>query len=192
MAVVGILAIQNITPAILALVAALPVGLMAGGRKAFSVTWAIGAPVAFLAALWAITAIVALTRDWPVLMLAVVFCIYFIAVYVTRRTGSAFGMLILVVAALMSIMGMKEPMARVRLHVVLPASDILIAVAAIFVLVFPTRERVTATLYGADAALLIVMILPFSTHFEALVLLIFLVAMLLADRMIHGHHEAMV
>jgi len=189
MAVVGILAIQNITPAILALVAALPVGLMAGGRKAFSVTWAIGAPVAFLAALWAITAIVALTRDWPVLMLAVVFCIYFIAVYVTRLTGSAFGMLILVATALMSIMGI---MARVRLHVVLPASDILIAVAAIFVLVFPKRERVTATLYGADAALLIVMILPFSTHFEALVLLIFLVAMLLADRMIHGHHEAMV
>ena len=259
MAVVGILAIQIISPTIPALVAALPVGLMAGGRKAFSLTRAVGAPVAFIAAIWIMTAIVAVTRDWPVLMLTIVFCVYFAAFYVTRRTGSPFGMLILVAAALMSIMGMKEPSALYYfrdgftqgalvalvatpvlylllptasseehvddpqpaagahvagaltraavmmllsfwLHAVLPASDMLIAVAAIFVLVFPTRrrvfaearERVIATIYGAVAALVILSLLPFSAHFVVLVLLTFLVALVLTDRMVHGRHEPMV
>ncbi|KGB83788.1 MAG: FUSC family protein [Confluentimicrobium sp.] len=259
MSVIGIIVIQITHPAIPPLIAALPVGLMAGSRKAFSPARAIGAPIAFIAAIWLMTALVALTRDVPVLMLALVFCVYFLAFYITRRTGSPFGMLILVAASLMSIMGMKEraalfyfrdgfiegslvalvavpvlyyllPAASNQVHVdepepawghhgkgsliravvmmllsfwlhaILPASDMLLAVAAVFVLVFPTREqvfseareRVIATAYGAGLSIVILTILTLSSHFEVLIGLVFLAGLFLADRMIHGRYEAMV
>ncbi|SEQ12628.1 FUSC family protein [Thalassovita taeanensis] len=258
-AVIGLACIQLFQPAIPPLLIALPVGLLAAQRKAFNPAKAFGGPIAFIVIIWLMTALVLVTRDLPVLMLTLIFIIYFLAFFITRMTGSPIGMLVLIAASLMSIMGMKQRVmifyfrdgfiqgalialiaipilywllpprtqhvhedenrpayghfvagALIRavvmmgmtfwLYAVLPAQDMLLAVAAVFVLVFPTRkeafaeakERVYATVIGSGVGLLVLWLLAFSAHFMVLACLIFLAALFFGDRMIHGRHPAMV
>tara|TARA_R110002049_G_scaffold188402_2_gene356875 strand:+ start:81991 stop:83010 length:1020 start_codon:yes stop_codon:yes gene_type:complete len=252
-------AIQWIQPVVPALVVTLPIAILAGQRKRFDPMLGLVAPLLFIVIIWAMTLIVSLTQPTPVLMIAIAFWIFFAGFWVIRRTGSPIGMLIIMAAALMSIMGLKNPamlfyfrdgftqgallsiiavpllywlippasqMAHSReveliqdrhgigslnrafvllllcfwLYAVMPASDMILAIGAIFVLVFPTRgqaaseavQRTLATLYGTGAALLILLILSWNAHFAMLLGLVALAGVLFGWKMMEGRHPSMV
>tara|TARA_R110002124_G_scaffold55076_1_gene155951 strand:+ start:3456 stop:4499 length:1044 start_codon:yes stop_codon:yes gene_type:complete len=257
--VISFVAVQWIKPVFPVLVVALPVGLLAAQRKRFDPKLAIGAAVFFIAVVWAMTLLVELTRETPVLMLVLAFAVFTIGFYVVRRTGSPIGMLVVIAAALMSIMALKSPQllfyfrdgftqgallgavvipvlywmippatnaqnimapqladghhgaaSLIRasvlmllsfwLYAVMPASDMLLAFGAIYVLVFPTgkqaiteaKERSLATLYGTIAALIVLTGVAWIGHFAVLLGLIALVGLFFGSRMIDGYHPSMV
>ncbi|MEO8122526.1 MAG: FUSC family protein, partial [Burkholderiales bacterium] len=79
-------------------------------------------------------------------------------------------------------------------------SNMMLAVAAIFVMVFPTRarlwdearQRIVATLMGGALALAILGVATFSAHVVNLLILVFLTALFLGDRMVVGRQPPMV
>lgn len=252
-------ALQWIKPVFPALIVSLPIGLLAAQRKRFDPVLAVGAGGAFIVSIWLMTLIVELTRETPVLLLFTTFAIFTGAFYVVRRTGSPVGMLLLVAAAIMSIMGLKSPAMllyfrdgftqaailgtlvipvlywmippaatepNVRLlsvaedhhgagslirasvlmllcfwlYAVMPPSDMILAFAAIYVLVFPTgkqafaeaKERSLATVYGTVAALIILAGIAWIGHFAVLLSLVALAGLFFGHRMIKGYHSSMV
>ncbi len=86
------------------------------------------------------------------------------------------------------------------LYTVVNESNMMLAVAAIFVMVFPTRERlwsearqrIHATVLGGVVALVILAAATFSAHLPNLMALIFLGALLLGHRMVVGRQPPMV
>lgn len=88
----------------------------------------------------------------------------------------------------------------VWLYTVLDASNMILAIAAVFALVFPTkehqfaeaRERTYATVIGGIIALCILAVTNLMGHLSVLLALIFLAGLYLGDRMMHGHHPPMV
>tara|TARA_R110002051_G_scaffold320598_2_gene406230 strand:- start:12043 stop:13077 length:1035 start_codon:yes stop_codon:yes gene_type:complete len=86
------------------------------------------------------------------------------------------------------------------LYTVVDESSLMLAVAAVFVLVFPTREklwsealeRTFATALGGGLALLILGLFTLVAHLSVLVILIFLGGLFLASRMISGRAPHMV
>jgi hypothetical protein len=257
--VVSFVAVQWIRPVLPALVVALPIGLLAAQRKRFDPVLGIGAAVFFIASVWVMTFLVELTREMPVLMLALAFAVFTTGFYVIRRTGSPIGMLVVIAAAMMSIMGLKSPQllfyfrdgftqgallgavaipvlyllippatavpnimapklaeghhgaaSLIRasvllllcfwLYAVMPASDMLLAFGAIFVLVFPTgrqamaeaKERSLATIFGTVAALIMLAIMGWNGHFVILLGLVALVGLFFGARMMQGPHSSMV
>lgn len=86
------------------------------------------------------------------------------------------------------------------LYTVVDKSSVMLAVAAVFVLVFPTREqrfaeareRCFATVLGGALALLIVGVSAVIAHLGLLLVFMFLGALFLANRMIYGRHPPMV
>ena len=252
-------AIQWIKPVVPALVVTLPIAILAGQRKRFDPLLGLVAPLLFIVIIWAMTLVVSLTQQTPVLMIAITFWIFFVGFWVIRRSGSPIGMLIIMAAALMSIMGLKAPSmlfyfrdgftqgallsvvlvpvlywlippASQRVHIrkvdlvedhhgigslnrafvllllcfflyaVMPASDMILALGAIFVLVFPTRgdvvseavQRTLATLYGTGAALLILLVLSWNAHFAILLGLVALAGLLFGWKMLEGRQPSMV
>jgi Fusaric acid resistance protein-like len=252
-------AVQWIRPVFPALVVSLPIGLLAAQRKRFDPLLAIGAGGAFIVSIWLMTLIVELTHQIPVLLLTFSFAIFTAAFYVIRRTGSPIGMLLLVAAAIMSVMGLKSPALlfyfrdgftqaailgtlvipvlywiippattdpHIRLlavaqdhhgtgslirasvlmllcfwlYAVMPASDMILAFAAIYVLVFPTgkqafaeaKERSLATIYGTVAALIILAGVTWIGHFAMLLGLVALAGLFFGRRMMDGSHPNMV
>lgn len=257
--VIGFVAVQWIKPIVPALVVTLPIGLMAGQRKRFDPLLGIIAPLIFIALVWSMSAIVSLTWEIPVVMIAITFWIFFGGFFLIRRTGSPIGILVIMAAALMSIMGLKSPstlfyfrdgftqgallsmvampllywmippasnevhtrdVELVRdyrgigslirasvllllcfwLYAVMPASDMILAIGAIFVLVFPTRgqafsealQRTLATVYGTGAALLILWALSWNGHFAILLGLIGLAGLGFGWKMMEGSRPSMV
>ena len=85
-------------------------------------------------------------------------------------------------------------------YAVLPPSDIILAISAIFPLIFPTRqeafaeavERSLATFYGAGAAVAVLMVMTVSGSFALLLCLVFVVTFLFGERMINGPRSASV
>ncbi|MBS1301357.1 FUSC family protein [Loktanella sp. SALINAS62] len=86
-------------------------------------------------------------------------------------------------------------------YAVLPVSDLILAVAAVFPLIFPTREeafaeageRSLATFYGAIAAVgILAFMMLVSAHFVVLLCLVFLVTFYFGERMIDGKRSASV
>ena len=252
-------AIQWIQPVVPALVVTLPIAILAGQRKRFDPVLGIVAPLLFIVIVWAMTLVVELTRQTPVLMIAAAFWTSFAGFWVIRRTGSPVGMLIIMAAALLSIMGLKAPamlfyfrdgftqgallsvavvpvlywlippssqevhqrevhliedrrgigslnravvllLLCFWLYAVMPASDMILAIGAIFVLVFPTRgqavseamQRTLATLYGTGAALLVLLALSWNAHFAILLGLVSLAGLLFGWWMMEGRHPSMV
>jgi uncharacterized membrane protein YccC len=185
--------------------------------------------------------------------------LYFLGFYLVQKTGNPFGMLLLIVTALMSIMGMNSipamlvmrdgfteacivaailiplvyailpPVSGARmvehyvpstsphalsalirtivllgislwLYTVINTSNIILAIAPVFVLVFPTREtffaeaweRSFATLLGAAMAGLVLLGTMISAHFHLLLGYTFLAAFFLGSRMMRGRHPSMV
>lgn len=86
------------------------------------------------------------------------------------------------------------------LYTIVNESNMMLAVAAIFVMVFPTRERlwsearqrVHATVLGGAVALAVLAAATFNAHLPNLLLLLFLGALLLAHRMVVGRQPPMV
>ena len=86
------------------------------------------------------------------------------------------------------------------LYTVVPESNMMMAVAAIFVMAFPTRERrwaearerIFATVLGGGLALAVLAATTFSAHVSNLLLLIFLAALFLGHRMVTGRYPPMV
>jgi hypothetical protein len=86
------------------------------------------------------------------------------------------------------------------LYTVLDSSNMMMAVAAVFVLSFPThetlfaeaRERSYATVIGSAAALLILAGITYVGHLFMLLGLTFLIALLFASKMMNGRHPPMV
>lgn len=86
------------------------------------------------------------------------------------------------------------------LYTILDTSNLVLAMAAVFALVFPTRkhqfeeakERSFATAVGGIFALLVLGLTNWMGHLSILLLLLFLVALFLGDRMVNGRHPPMV
>lgn len=252
-------AIPLINPALPPIIAALPVGLIAAQRKAFNPGKAVGGPVAMIVMAWVFTWIVTELRPMPVVYIGAMWLAYFAGFRMILKTGAPAGMLIVVIAVLMSMMGMHgtatveslrdgfgqaslvalvlgplayllfpaatheqhvdEPVpghgnvtlgAAIRasvlmglsfwLYAVMQPSDMMMAVIAAMVLVFPTRnavwsearQRIRATVYGGAVAVAILAPFVLSQHLPILLCLIFLGGLWFGSRMLSGPHPSMV
>lgn len=252
-------AIPLINPALPPIIAALPVGLIAAQRKAFNPAKVLAAPVVMIVLVYAMTWFVEQLRPMPFVYVGAMWLTYFLAFRMILKTGAPFGMLLIIVAVLMSVMGMHgtatvETMrdgfvqaalvagvlgpivylvlpARTRemhvddpkptpgnidigaairatvllglsfwLYAVMQPSDMMMAMVAAMVIVFPTRtavwseagQRVRATLYGTVVALGTLYVFTFSQHLLILLGLIFLGGLYFGSKMMNGPRPSMV
>ncbi|MCI2393506.1 FUSC family protein [Aliiroseovarius sediminis] len=252
-------AIPIINPALPPIIAALPVGLIAAQRKAFNPVKMIAAPIVMIILVYVMTWFVEQLRPLPVVYVGALWLVYFAAFRMILKTGAPMGMLIIIVAVLMSVMGMhgsatvetmRDGFVQAALvagligplvYLVLPArttekhvdnpvpspgnidmgaairatvllglsfwlysvmqpSDMMMAMVAAMVIVFPTRtavwseawQRVRATFYGAWITLAVLAVFTFSQHLLILLGLIFLSGLYLGSRMLDGRHPSMV
>ncbi|MFP3976564.1 FUSC family protein [Marinobacter sp. KMM 10035] len=252
-------AIPLIDPALPPIIAALPVGLIAAQRKAFNPGKAIGGPIALILMVYLMTWFVETLRPMPLVYVGAMWLTYFAGFRMILQSGAQAGMLIVVVAVLMSVMGMHgnatveamrdgfvqaslvglvlgplvyavfpartreqhvdEPVptggnvtlgAAIRatvlmclsfwLYSVMQPSDMMMAVIAAMVLVFPTRravfyeahQRILATFYGSAVGLAVLWLFTLSSHLPILLGLIFLGGLWLGHLMLHGKHPSMV
>ncbi len=250
-------AIPLLNPALPPIIAALPVGLIAAQRKAFSPGKAIGGPVAMIVMVYPMTWLIELLRPMPLVYVGAMWLAYFAGFRMILQSGAPAGMLIVVLAVLLSVMGMNgnatvetlrdgfvqaslvalilgplvyflfparttkqhvdEPVptegnvtlgAAIRasvlmgmsfwLYTVMQPSDMMMAVIAAMVLVFPTRravfseaqQRIRATLYGAAVAVPVLWVFTLSAHLPILLGLIFLGGLWLGSRMMSGPHPS--
>lgn len=239
------------------IIAALPVGLIAAQRKAFSPGKAIGGPLAMIVLVYAMTWLAQWLRPMPLVYIGAMWLMYFIGFRMILQSGAQAGMLIIIVAVLISVMGMhgnatvetlrdgfvqaslvglvlgplvyalipartteqqiEDPVpstgnvtlgAVIRatvllglsfwLYAVMQPSDMMMAVIAAMVLVFPTRravffeaqQRVRATFYGAAMALPVLWLFTLSPHLPVLLGLIFLGSLWLGTGMLSGRHPS--
>ncbi len=252
-------AIPIIDPALPPIIAALPVGLIAAQRKAFNPVKMIAAPVVMIVLVYVMTWFVEVLRPMPVVYVGVMWLTYFLAFRMILQTGAMAGMLIIIVAVLMSVMGMNgtatvetmrdgfvqaslvaavigpivylilpartremhvdEPVpspgsvntgAAIRatvliglsfwLYSVMQPADMMMAMIAAMVIVFPTRtavwseasQRVRATLYGAMMAIPVLALFMLSQHLPILLGLIFLSGLYFGNCMLRGPQPSMV
>lgn len=252
-------AIPLIDPALPSVIAALPVGLIAAQRMAFSPVKAMVGPIAFTVAVWIIAFVVEQLRPMPMVYIVTMGLIYFTGYRMILATGAQAGMLIIVVTVLMSVMGMSSnaaletmrntftqasllalflipvvfavfpPRSREQfvetpvpatgninvgaairasvllmmsfwLYAVMQPSDMMMAVVAAMVLVFPTRravlseavQRMRATCYGGGIAIAVLFLFTVSPHLSILLILIFLSGLYFGSRMLAGPQPSMV
>ena len=253
------LAIPLLDPALPPIIAALPVGLIAAQRKAFNPAKAFGGPLAMIVMAYAMTWLVQQLRPMPLVYLGAMWLVYFTGFRMILQSGAQAGMLIVIVAVLMSVMGMHgnatvetlrdgfaqaslvalvigplvyflfpartseqhvdEPVpntgnvtlgAAIRasvllglsfwLYSVMQPSDMMMAVIAAMVLVFPTRaavffearQRIHATLHGSAVALATLWLFMWSPHLPILLGLVFLGGLWFGHMMLHGRQPSMV
>lgn len=249
----AIIAMVILRPDVPVMAAVLSYTVISGQRKAINPFAELPGQIIQLAMLWVIAALVIILRPLPSVLLVVMFCLFTLGFYITRRTGSPVGMIIVLISALLSITGMKNPVlvyffrdsmmvgllvvmaispivhgvfpakthevleretvpawgyhlegALIRaailmalcfwLYSVLPTSDITLAVAAIFVLMFPSREsifkeasnRIAATLYGGFTAAVTLWLYSNNGHLAVMICLLMLLALFYANRMMFG------
>ncbi|GAA5143804.1 FUSC family protein [Thalassotalea piscium] len=253
------IAVVLLDPALPPIIAALPIGLIAAQRKAFNLIKAVAGPIAMIVMVLIMSEIVGYLRPLPVVYVLSVWLIYFFGFYLILKSGAQAGMLIIVTAVLMSVMGMHgsttllvmrdgfiqaslvaliigplvyfllpaktkekhvdEPQphqgnivvgALIRatvliglsfwLYAVMEPSDMMLAVIATMVIVFPTRnsmffeayQRIRATFYGSSLALAILMIFTISPHLPILLALVFLGGLWLGTKMLDSNRPSMV
>lgn len=258
-AVLGFALIPVVQPSMPTLLVALPAGLMAGMRRRFDPVKAFGGPIAFIVMVWFVSTIVTLFQPMQFVLVFLMGILYFLGFYLLQKTGNPFGMLLVIVTALISIMGMSSiPAMRIMrdgfteacivaailiplvyavfppatgermvehyvsspsphalsalirtavllgislsLYTVINASNIILAIAPVFVLAFPTREtlfaeaweRSFATILGAGMTAVVLFAVTISAHFVLLLGYIFLAALFLASRMMFGRHSSTV
>jgi hypothetical protein len=233
--------------------------LLAGNRKAFDPKRVFAAPIMFGGMLWVMSGIFLLLQGIPTVLVMVIGIIYFLAFYLIQKTGNAVGMLIIVAAVLMTIMGLgsypsmaylrsemtkaalmsavvipvlyalipprtqelnvdqPEPShsdgwairAAIRaavmlayslyLYTILDFSNMMLAIAGMFVLVHSTRQSIWAeagqrsfsVLLGGCLGLAILTALNLVGHVAVLFLLIFLATLWLGTRMMNGRLPSM-
>jgi uncharacterized membrane protein YeaQ/YmgE (transglycosylase-associated protein family) len=252
-------AVPILDPALPPIIAALPLGLIAAQRRAFNPAKMIAAPFVMIAMVYVATWMFEQLRPVPLVYVGTAWLAYFFAFRMILKTGAPLGMLIIIAALLMSIMGMNGnttlkvmrdgfvqaslvalvvgPLvyillpARTReLHVddptpttgrvevgaairatallglsfwlysVMQPSDMMMAMIAAMVIVYPTGERVwdeafqriRATLYGAGVALLVLWLFTLSQHLVIILGLIFLSGLFFGSRMLSGPRPSMV
>lgn len=100
-------AIPILDPALPPIVAALPIGLIGAQRKAFNAGRAIAGPVAMIVMVYVMTWLVEWMRPMPLVYVVAMWLVYFAGYRMILRTGAQAGMLIVVIAVLISVMGMK-------------------------------------------------------------------------------------
>ncbi|WP_332711661.1 hypothetical protein [Pelagibacterium mangrovi] len=116
--------------------------LTASNRKAFDPRRALGAPIAFSAMLWLMSGVVAVFYQIPLALLAVMALIYFLGFYLIQATGNAMGMLFIVAAALMSIMGLGSYQAMTFMRAEMTKAALCVAIVApLLYLLLPPRTR---------------------------------------------------
>lgn len=246
-------AVALLDPALPPIIAALPIGIVGSQRKAFNWGKAVGGPLAMTVLTALMTQAVEWLRPMPLVYVGAIWLVYFAGFLMILRTGAQTGMLIVVVAVLMSVMGMHgsatvetlrdgffqaslvalvlgplayllfPPRTRAQhvdapepgggnaaigaairasvlmglsfwLYAVMQPSDMMMAVIAAMVLVFPTRQgvfaeagqRIRATLYGSAVGLSILGLFTLSQHLPVLLALIFLGTLWLARGMLRG------
>ena len=256
-AMLSYLAVALLNPGLPPIIAALPVGIVGSQRKAFSIGKAIGGPVAMIVLTALMTWLVEWLRPMPLVYVGAMWLIYYAGFLMILKSGAQVGMLIVIVAVLMSVMGMHgsatveilrdgffqaslvalvlgplvyllfpsgtreqhvdAPVpfggnaaigAVIRasvlmalsfwLYAVMQPSDMMMAVIASMVLVFPTRravfseagQRVRATFYGIAVGLAILGLFTLSQHLSVLLALIFLGCLWLANKMLTGPHPS--
>lgn len=252
-------AVAILNPALPPIIAALPVGLIAAQRKAFNLGKAIAGPIVLIILVYLMTALVELLRPMPWVYVGSMWLLYFFGFLMILQSGAQAGMLIIIVAVLMSVMGMHgnatvetlrngfiqaslvgliiAPIvyaifpaktqeqhqdtptptqgnnatgAAIRatvllvlsfwLYSVMQPSDMMMAVIAAMVLVFPTRravfyeakQRILATFYGSALALVILALFSYMPNLPILLGLIFLGGLWLGQLMFYGKHPSMV
>ena len=252
-------AVPILNPALPPIIAALPLGLIAAQRKAFNPAKMIAAPLVMIVMVYIGTWVFEQLRPMPFVYVGIAWFAYFLAFRMVLKTGAPLGMLIIIVALLMSIMGMNgtatlETMrdgfvqaslvalvigplvyillpARTReqhvddplptsgqvevgaairatallglsfwLYTVMQPSDMMMAMIAAMVIVYPTGERVwdeafqriRATLYGAGVALLVLWLFTLSQHLIIILGLIFLSGLFFGSKMLSGPSPSMV
>ena len=253
------MAVPILDPALPPIICALPVGLIAAQRRRFDVGKAVGGPAVMIVFVYAMTWAVEALRPMPMVYVGAMWLAYFGGYLMILRTGAQAGMLVVIIAVLMSVMGMNgsatveamrdgfvqaalvalviapivyvlAPPATREVHVdeptasggnvamgaairatvllglsfwlyaVMQPSDMMMAVIAALVLVFPTRravaweavQRVLATLYGSAAAVIALAVIAWSPHLPVVVGLIFLTGLYFGDRMLRGPRPSMV
>ena len=252
-------AVAIINPDLPPIIAALPIGLIAAQRKAFNPLKAFAGPLTMIVAAVLMAWLVKQLRPMPLVYSGAMWLTYFAGFYMILQSGAPAGMLIVVIAVLMSVMGMNgnatletlrdgfiqaslvtlvitpvvfalfpprtremhvdEPVptggsivtgAVIRasvllalsfwLYLVMQPSDMMMAVIAAMVLVFPTRravfyeaqQRIRATVYGGAIALAVLGVFTLSPHLPVLLGLIFLGGLWFGNQMLHGPHPSMV
>lgn len=233
--------------------------LLAGNRMAFDARRVFAAPIMFSAVLWLMSFVVMALSGIPGVLVLVLGLIYFLAFYLIQKTGNAFGMLIIVGAALMSIMGLgnyqamtflRSEMSKAAicsafvipilylllppktqqinvdqyvpafdhgwaaraairavvmlgysfyLYTILDFSNMMLAIAGMFVLVHSTRRSIWAeagqrsfsVVLGGMLGLSILGTLNWVGHLAVLFGLLFLITLWLGDRMLRGRLPAM-
>lgn len=252
-------AIPLLDPALPPIIAALPVGLIAAQRKAFNPGKAIAGPIVMIVLVYLMTWLVDLLRPLPLVYVGAMWLIYFAGFRMILSSGAQTGMLIIIVAVLISVMGMHgaatvetmrngfvqaslvglvlaplvyalfpaqtteqhvdQPQpgggnvntgAAIRatvllglsfwLYSVMQPSDMMMAVIAAMVLVFPARhamffeasQRIRATFYGSSVGITVLLLFTLSPHLPILLGLIFLGGLWLGHQMLHGKHPSMV
>ncbi len=252
-------AIPIFNPALPPIIAALPLGLIAAQRKAFNPVKVVAGPIVMIIMVYVMTWFVEQLRPVPVVYIGAIWLIYFMAFRMILKTGAQVGMLIIVVALLMSIMGMhgtatleamRDGFAQASLvalvvgpvvYILLPAhtreihvdnpipsggnleigaairatvlmglsfwlysvmqpSDMMMAMIAAMVVVFPSRQRVwdeafqrvRATVYGVAMALLVLGLFTLSSQLLIILGLIFLAGLFFGSKMLNGPNPSMV
>ena len=109
-------AVALIDPKLPPIIAALPIGLIAAQRKAFNRIKAIAGPLTMIVAALLMAWFVEQLRPMPLVYSGAMWLTYFAGFYMILQSGAPAGILIIVIAVLMSVMGMNGTMLRSRLR----------------------------------------------------------------------------
>lgn len=145
LALTGTLAYATIpflNPALPAILAALPLGIIAAQRRAFVPAKAMAGPVALIVMVFVMTWAVEHLRPMPYVYVGTMWLVFFLSFREILRTGAPLGMLIIVVALLMSIMGMHgtATVEAMRNDMVLAALVAFVLAPVVYALL-PARTR---------------------------------------------------
>jgi hypothetical protein len=100
-------AVPILNPALPPIIAALPLGLIAAQRKAFNPVKMIAAPFVMITMVYVATWVFEQLRPMPLVYVGAAWLAYFLAFRMILKTGAPLGMLVIIAAVLMSIMGMN-------------------------------------------------------------------------------------
>lgn len=116
--------------------------MMAGNRKAFDARRVFGAPIAFAGMLWMMSLVLALFYQTPGTLIVVMGIIFFLGFYLIQKTGSPMGMLFIVAAALITVMGLGSHMAMSFMRSEMTKAGLCLAIfAPILYMLLPVKTR---------------------------------------------------
>lgn len=123
--------------------------LTAGNRKAFDPKRALGAPIIFSLMLWIMSGFVALLHQTPSALVILMGLFYFLGFFMIQSRGDSVGMLIIVAAALMSIMGLGsyDSMSYMRAEMTKAALCTAVVGPVLYMLLPPATREINVDVY---------------------------------------------